>query len=60
MKQTRFCTCESGVTRCQSQQQNEVEVRCVLHRQVSLAAVNQIDVFMRLYLNFQIKPLMDL
>ena len=51
MEQTKglFGTCDSGVTRCQSQHQchlwrNEFDVRSVLHRQVSLAAVNQICV----------------
>ena len=34
--------CDSGVTRCQSQHQNEFDVRSLLHGQVSLAAVNQI------------------
>ena len=44
MEQTRglFCTCDSGVTRCQSQHQNEFDVLSVLHGQLSLAAVNQI------------------
>ena len=50
MAQTRvlFRTCDSGVARCQSQHQsllvNEFDVRSVLHGQVSLAAVNQINV----------------
>ena len=46
MEQSRglFCTCDSGVAGCQSQHQNEFDVRSVLHRQVSLAAVNQIRV----------------
>ena len=45
-----FCTCDSGVARCQSQHvpvsllANAFNVRSVLHRQVSLAAVNQICV----------------
>ena len=43
-----FCTCDSGVARCQSQHQsllaNEFDVGSVLHGQVSLAAVNQIHV----------------
>ena len=43
-----FCTCDSGVARCQSQHQfhmeNDFDVRSVLHGQVSLAAVNQISV----------------
>ena len=44
MEQTRglFCTCDSGVTRCQPQHQNEFDVLSVLHGQLSLAAVNQI------------------
>ena len=54
MEQTRglFCTCDSGVARCQSQHKynvsllaSEFDVRCVMHGQVSLAAVNQICVF---------------
>ena len=50
MEQTRglFCTCHSGVACCQLQHQyrlaNELDVRSVLHGQVSLAAVNQICV----------------
>ena len=51
MEQTRglFCTCDSGVARCQSQHQdhflaNAFGVRSILHGQVSLAAVNQIRV----------------
>ena len=47
MEQTRslFCTCNSDVARCQtpvSHLANEFDVRSKLHRQVSLAAVNQI------------------
>ena len=50
MIQTRslFCTCNSGVARCQSlttpvsHLANELDVGSELHRQVSLAAVNQI------------------
>ena len=46
MEQTRnlFCTCNSGVARCQSPVShlaNEYDVRSELHRQVSLAVVNQ-------------------
>ena len=39
MEQTRglFCMCDSGLA-------NEFDVRSILHRQVSLAAVNQIRV----------------
>ena len=43
-----FCMCDSGVARYQSHRTpvsllvNEFDVRSVLHRQVSLAAVNQI------------------
>ena len=46
MEQTRglFCNCDSDVARCQSYLANEFDVRCVLHGQVSLAAVNQIYV----------------
>ena len=46
MEKTRglFCTCDSGVVRCQSQYQYEFDVRSVLRRQVSLAAVNQVCV----------------
>ena len=46
MEQTRdlFCTCDSGVARFQSLLANEFDVRSVLHRQVILAAVNQIYV----------------
>ena len=46
MKQARglFCMCDSGVARCQSHLANEFDVRSILHRQVSLAAVNQICV----------------
>ena len=51
MEQTRglFCTSDSGVRRCQSQSflANEFDVRSVLHGQVSLAAVNQLCVIMR-------------
>ena len=36
---------ESGVARCQSLLINEFYVRCLLHGQVSLAAVNHIYVF---------------
>ena len=50
IEQTRgvFCTCHSGVARCQTQHQynsllaNKFDVRRVLHGKVSLAAVNQI------------------
>ena len=50
MEQTRdlFCTCDSGVARCQSITtplsllSNKFDVRSALHGQVSLAAVNQI------------------
>ena len=44
MEQTRglFSTCDSGVARCQSQHQCQLDVRSVLHGRVSLAAVNQI------------------
>ena len=47
MEQTRgvFCTCESVVTRCNTQNSNEFDVRSVLHGQVSLAADNPIYVF---------------
>ena len=36
MEQTRglFCTCDSGVARCQSLLANEFDVRSVLHGQV--------------------------
>ena len=46
MEQTRslFCTCGSGVARCQSLLANEFGVQSVLYGQVSLAAVNQICV----------------
>ena len=51
MEQTRglLCTCDSGVDHCQSQHQYNfwrmsLDVRSVLHGQVSLAAVNQICV----------------
>ena len=51
MGQTRglFCTCDSGVARCQSQNPvsllvNEFDVGSVLHVQVSLKPVNQIYV----------------
>ena len=52
MEQTRslFCMCSSGVARSQAQHPavsllaNEFDVQCVLHRQVSLAAVDQIYV----------------
>ena len=46
MKQTGglFCTCDSGVARCQSHLACEFDVRRVLQGQVSLAAVNQICV----------------
>ena len=52
MEQTRdlFCTCDSGVARCQSITtplsllSNKFDLRSVLHGQVSLAAVNQIYV----------------
>ena len=44
MEQTRglFCTCDSGVTRCQSVSLLviDLDVRSVLHGQVRLAAVN--------------------
>ena len=39
-----FCTCDSGVARCQSQHQYKFDVRSVVHGQVSLAAVNYICV----------------
>ena len=44
MEQTRglFCTCESGVARCQSQHQCHFFVRSALHGQASLKAVNHI------------------
>ena len=53
MAQTRglFYMCDSDVARCQSQNQcqslqaNESDARSVLYWQVSLAAVNQSDVF---------------
>ena len=46
MGQTRglFYTCDSGVARCLSLLVNESDVRSILHRQVSLAAVNRIYV----------------
>ena len=46
MEQSRglFCMRDSGVARCQSQQQCHFDVGSVLHGQVSLAAVNQIRV----------------
>ena len=46
MEQTKglFCTCHSGVARCQSQHPNEFDVRSVLHGRVSLAAVNKMYV----------------
>ena len=46
MEQTRglFCTWDSGVAGCQSQHQYTFDVWSALHRQVSLAAVNQICV----------------
>ena len=51
MEQTRslFCMCDSGVARYQSQHQcffleNEFDVRSVLHRQMSLVALNQIQI----------------
>ena len=44
MDQTRglFCMCESGVAGSQSRHQYELDVRSVLHGQVSFAAANQI------------------
>ena len=51
MEQTKglFCTCDSGVVRCQSQQVSllakDSDVRRVLNGQVRLAAVNQMYVF---------------
>ena len=51
MEQTRvlFCTCDSGVTRCQSQHGHQYHFRrissmfeSVLHWQVRMAAVNEI------------------
>ena len=47
MEQTRglFCMCDSGVARCQSEHQYLFwRMSLILHRQVSLAAVNQICV----------------
>ena len=46
MEQTRglFCTCYSGVARCQSQLANELDVRSVLQGQVCLAPVTHIFV----------------
>ena len=48
MDQTRglFCTHNTGVARCQlvSRLANELDVRSVLHGQLSLAAVNHICV----------------
>ena len=46
MEQTRglFCTCDSGVARCQSQHHYHFWRMSVLHGQVRLAAVNQICV----------------
>ena len=47
MEQTKgmFCTCDSGVARCQYQPvshlANEFDVRSVMHGQLSLATVNQ-------------------
>ena len=36
MEQTRglFCTCDSGVARCQSQQSQQLKIRRVLHVQL--------------------------
>ena len=50
LEQTRglFCTCDLGVACCQSQHQYHFWVQSVSHGQVSLAAVNQNCVVMRL------------
>ena len=42
MEQTRslFCTCDSGVARCQSQHQYEFDVRSVLHGRIGSCQSN--------------------
>ena len=46
MEQTRglFCTCDSGVARCQSQHQYHLWRMILMQGRVSLAAVNQMCV----------------
>ena len=42
-----FCTCESGVARCQSKQVNEFAVRSLVYGHVSLPALNLFRTFIR-------------